>query len=131
MRLTLIISLIISIFAVIFALQNPQPTEVQIGRSTLQESTALVLLVTFALGVLVGILGALPGWIRNRRKVTSLRKALADERVESTKRRETQQTVTERTTETPPASTETNPPAETGRTTTPRSETDEEQDRTK
>ena len=84
MRFTLIVSLVLSIFAVIFALQNPQATEVQVGTLAFQGSTALVLLVTFALGVIVGLLGALPGWIRNRRKVNALRKTIAEERVETT-----------------------------------------------
>ena len=110
MRFTLIISLVLSIFAVIFALQNPQVAEVEVGTLAFRGSTALILLVTFALGVVVGLLGALPGWIRNRRKVNALRKTIAEERVETTQSRA-------RTTESaPPATPESAPTEETGRT---------------
>ena len=79
MRLALVFSLVIAILAVIFALQNPQMADVQLGTLDLRGSMALILIVTFFIGVLVGVLAALPSWFRNRREVNRLRKRVADE----------------------------------------------------
>ena len=76
MRLSLVFSLIIAVLAVVFALQNPQSMEVNLLFVDTQGSTALVLIVTFGLGVLVGLLSTLPGRIRDRRKIKSLEKSL-------------------------------------------------------
>lgn len=113
MRFTLLVSLIISILAVIFALQNPQPMAVEVGTLNFEGSTALILLVTFAIGVVVGLLGALPGWIRNRRKVNSLRKTIADERVESVRRERTEKTTERHEPAAPPPESETTQAKET------------------
>jgi len=76
MRYTLVLSLLIAILAVLFALQNPQMMEVNLLFLETQGSTALVLIVTFGIGVLVGLLSTLPGRIRDRRTVKSLEKKL-------------------------------------------------------
>lgn len=76
MRFTLVLSLLIAILAVVFALQNPQMMEVNLLFMETQGSTALVLIVTFGLGVLVGLMSTLPGRIRDRRTVKSLEKKL-------------------------------------------------------
>ncbi len=76
MRLSLVFSLIIAVLAVVFALQNPQSMEVNLLFVDTQGSTALVLIVTFGIGVLVGLLSTLPGRIRDRRKIKSLEKSL-------------------------------------------------------
>ena len=89
MRFTLIISLLLAILAVVFALQNPQQATVDLFTTTFQGSTALILIVTFAIGVLVGILGAIPGWLRNRRKVNSLQKTIAEREDQVRRERET------------------------------------------
>jgi putative membrane protein len=117
MRFTLIISLLLAILAVVFALQNPQQATVDLFTTTFQGSTALILIVTFAIGVLVGILGAIPGWLRNRRKVSSLQKTIAER--EDQVRRERETTREETTTR------ETTSPSETERRTPPPSESSE------
>ena len=56
MRIGLVLSLLLAILAVLFAVQNPQPMEVQLVFFSIEGSTALVLILTFGLGVTVGLL---------------------------------------------------------------------------
>jgi putative membrane protein len=74
MRTALIFSLVIAIIAVVFALQNPQPMEVNLLFAETRGSAALILLVTFALGVVVGLLSTLPSRIRDKREIKKLKK---------------------------------------------------------
>lgn len=74
MRLGLIFSLILAILAVIFALQNPQPMDVNLLFFQTEGSTALVLILTFGFGVLVGLLSSVPARLRANRKLKALRK---------------------------------------------------------
>lgn len=74
MRIGLVLSLLLAILAVLFAVQNPQPMEVQLLFFSTEGSTALVLILTFGLGVTVGLLSSLPGRIRARRKLKALQK---------------------------------------------------------
>jgi len=73
----LILSLIIAILAVIFALSNPGYITLRFGPYQTEQSTALVVLVSFALGVLVGILTTVPGRLKRAREIRQLRKQLA------------------------------------------------------
>ena len=79
MRFTLIISLLISLLAVIFALQNPEIIPIEFGPFDVEGSTALVLLITFALGVFVGILFMLPSRLKSRKKVKTLKRQTQQE----------------------------------------------------
>lgn len=73
MNIALILALAVAIVAVLFAFQNPDPVQVQfLGFRSIQASLALVLLVTFALGLLTGWLGSLPGRIRARMDARAL-----------------------------------------------------------
>jgi putative membrane protein len=74
MRFGLIFSLVLAIVAVVFALQNPQPMDVNLLFFRTEGSTALVLILTFGVGVLVGLLSSLPGRLRARRQLRALRK---------------------------------------------------------
>ena len=74
MRFGLVLSLLLAILAVLFAVQNPQPMEVQLLFFSTEGSTALVLILTFGLGVTVGLLTSLPGRIQARRELKALRK---------------------------------------------------------
>ena len=78
MRASLILSLVLAIVAVLFALQNPAPIDVKLGPFDLYGSTALVLMVTFGIGVLVGILAAVPSLMKRRKRVRELEKHAAD-----------------------------------------------------
>lgn len=72
MRYGLTSSLLLAIVAVIFALQNPQSMEVNLLVFQTEGSTALVLILTFGLGVLVGLLSTIPGRLQTRRKLKAL-----------------------------------------------------------
>lgn len=74
MRFGLISGLVLAVLAVIFALQNPQPMEVNLLFFQTDGSTALVLILTFAFGVVVGLVSSLPGRLRARRELRELRK---------------------------------------------------------
>jgi putative membrane protein len=74
MRTGLILSLLLAILAVIFALQNPQAMDVNLLFFETQGSTALILILTFGLGVIVGLLSTLPKQLRTRRKLKELQK---------------------------------------------------------
>lgn len=77
MRFALILSLLLAILAVVFALQNPAPIDVEIGPFQLNGSTALILMVTFCIGVIVGILAAVPSLRKRRKRVRELERNAA------------------------------------------------------
>jgi putative membrane protein len=79
MRFGLLFSLLLAILAVIFALQNPQPMDVNLLFFQTEGSTALVLILTFGFGVLVGLLSSVPARLRTRRKLKELQKKQSDE----------------------------------------------------
>lgn len=74
MRFGLIFSLLLAIVAVIFALQNPQSMDVNLFFFETRGSTALILIVTFGFGILVGLLSTLPKQLRTRRKLKKLQR---------------------------------------------------------
>lgn len=74
MRLGLVSSLVLAVIAVVFAVQNPQPMDVNLLLFEVEGSTALVLILTFGFGVIVGLLSSLPGRLRARQKVNQLEK---------------------------------------------------------
>jgi len=77
MRFGLLFSLLLAIVAVIFALQNPQPMDVNLLFFRTEGSTALILILTFSLGIVVGLLSSLPGRLRARRQLKELQKQVA------------------------------------------------------
>ena len=77
MRYSLILSLIVAVLAVAFALVNNDTVTVHLGVTTVQnQSLAMVLLVALFAGVLVGILASLPGRFRAHNRIKSLEKEL-------------------------------------------------------
>lgn len=78
MRFALILSLILAILAVVFALQNPAYMDVNLGPFEINGSTALILMITFGIGVLVGILAATPSIMKRRKQVRALEKRSAE-----------------------------------------------------
>jgi putative membrane protein len=83
MQIFLIIALLISIIAVVFALQNLAAVTVSFFIWSIHGSLALVLLVSVAAGVLISLLASLPGLIRARWAVSAQRKKLAALETES------------------------------------------------
>ncbi|MBE2186907.1 MAG: LapA family protein [Rhodothermales bacterium] len=75
MNFALVLSLLIAIVAVVFAFQNPQTMSVHfLGYESVDASTALVLLITFGLGLLTGWFGAIPARLRSASEARALRK---------------------------------------------------------
>ncbi len=85
MQISLILALVISVLAVIFALQNTSSVTLIFFGWRIDGPLALVLLVTLAVGFLVSLLASLPALIRDRltvarqkRKVANLEATLSD-----------------------------------------------------
>jgi putative membrane protein len=73
MKIFTLFVLLIAIIVGVFALQNATPVFVQFLGWQTQASMALILLVTFALGVLFGFLISLPTMIQRMRKIAHFR----------------------------------------------------------
>lgn len=72
----LILALIVAVAAVVFALQNTALISVSFLTWQFDQSLALVLLLSLAAGVLIGLLTILPGSIRNRWRASGQRKRM-------------------------------------------------------
>jgi putative membrane protein len=75
--LYLILALLIAIVAVIFALQNTAAITISFFMWKVTGSLSLVLLVTLAIGVLIGLLVLAPAYFKNTFQVSSHRKRLS------------------------------------------------------
>jgi uncharacterized integral membrane protein len=73
--LYLILALALSLLVTLFAVQNNAATEVTFLFWKLEGSLALILMVTFAAGILIGLLVSVPAWIRARLKAASLERS--------------------------------------------------------
>ncbi len=76
MRYTLVLSLTIVVLTALFALQNAQPVQLRFFAWTYEGPLVMVLLVTFAVGILAGWLAAIPSAWRRARELKQLRKDL-------------------------------------------------------
>ncbi|OGO16865.1 MAG: hypothetical protein A2Z14_07830 [Chloroflexi bacterium RBG_16_48_8] len=76
MRITiaLILALILAIIVTIFAVQNNTPINITFLAWKIDGSLALILMITFALGILLGLLVSTPAWIRKIRQSATLKK---------------------------------------------------------
>jgi len=81
----LILALVIAVIAVIFALQNTATITIGFFAWQVTGSLSLVLLVTLAIGILIGLLFLAPSTVKrsfqvsgHRKRITSLEKELAD-----------------------------------------------------
>ena len=69
MRIYMILALVIAILSAIFAIQNATPVTVNIYGFSAESSLAVVLMVTFAAGVVTSLLVSIPAvYIRERKK---------------------------------------------------------------
>ncbi len=81
MNIALIFALLVAIVAVVFAFQNPDPMSVKfLGFESRDASAALILLLTYAFGVLTGILTTLPGRLRAQAAAKAARREVEAER---------------------------------------------------
>jgi putative membrane protein len=78
MQVFLIISLVIAVLAIIFALQNTAVASVTFIVWTFTGSLALVLLVALVAGILISFLASLPTLIRDRLTISRQNKKLAE-----------------------------------------------------
>jgi uncharacterized integral membrane protein len=72
----LILALVISTIAVIFALQNTMLVTISFLSWTISGSLSLVLLATLAIGVLIGLLVLTPSVLKKTIKISSQRKRI-------------------------------------------------------
>jgi len=92
MQVFLVFALLISLFAVVFAVQNTAMVTVSFLMWDFDNSLAVVILLTIFTGVLISILMSLPGWIKNRVYLMNLRKKNKDLETKLTKQDEKLQT---------------------------------------
>lgn len=78
MQLLLIVALGLAILTVIFALQNPIPVGVTFLIWKFEGSLALVLISTFALGVIVSLLISLPAIVKRRSTISNQTKKITE-----------------------------------------------------
>ena len=78
MQAFVIVSLVVAILAVIFALQNNTPTTLQFLSWKFEGSLALVILLAVAAGALVSFFAALPSLLRLKWHLRSHKRRLAE-----------------------------------------------------
>jgi len=78
MRITiaLILALILTIIVAIFAIQNNIAINITFLAWSIDGSLALILIITFALGIVLGLLVSTPIWIKKTRQSSTLKKNL-------------------------------------------------------
>lgn len=74
----LIVAVIIAIFAVIFALQNAVPIIVSFLFFEVQSTLALILLITLAIGIFLGVSAMTYRVIKLRRRLSANKKEIED-----------------------------------------------------
>lgn len=79
MKIFTILALLIAIAAAVFASQNAAPVAIYLLGWSYQASMALVVLLTFSLGVLMGFLLSLPRMIYRMTKIASLKHTVVDQ----------------------------------------------------
>lgn len=73
-----IIGMIIALVAVVFALQNSHPVQVEFLTWTLNCSMALLLLIVLAIGITTGLLVMTPAILRKNSAISSGRKKISE-----------------------------------------------------
>jgi uncharacterized integral membrane protein len=76
MQRSLIIIMIITLMVVVFALQNSMVIHLKIWFWTVDIPAGLALIVTFAIGVLLGIISSLPRVMKRNREIRELKDKL-------------------------------------------------------
>ena len=77
MRFALILSLLLSVLVAGFALLNTAEVTVNFGLFEATGPIALVVILTFVLGVAVGALAMVPGRLKRRRELKTLKKSMS------------------------------------------------------
>ncbi len=79
MKIFTLLALLIAIAAVVFASQNALPVTIYLLGWNYQASMALVVLLTFSLGILMGFLLSLPRMVYRMTKIASLKRTVAEQ----------------------------------------------------
>jgi uncharacterized integral membrane protein len=79
MKIFTLLALLIAIAAVVFASQNALPVTIYLLGWNYQASMALVVLLTFSLGVLMGFLLSLPRMVYRMTKIANLKRTVAEQ----------------------------------------------------
>jgi uncharacterized integral membrane protein len=77
MRISVVLSIIVAVLAVVFAVENARPVEVSFLKWSFTGSLALVMILTFIAGMAAAFLASLPGLIRTRLELSKLRKGVS------------------------------------------------------
>lgn len=78
MRIFVILALIISIIAIIFALQNIEQTEVALFNYSIEAPLAIIIFGTLVSGFIIGVLFMTPSVYRNKLEKRKLSKKIKD-----------------------------------------------------
>ena len=70
----LVLAILLSIIAVIFALQNAEPTAISFLSWDIVLPLALIILSTFAIGAITALLLTIPGTFKRKRNISTLKK---------------------------------------------------------
>ena len=70
----LVLAIVLSVIAVIFALQNSEPTAVSFLTWDIVLPLALIILSTFAIGAVTALLLTIPGTFKRKRNISTLKK---------------------------------------------------------
>ncbi|NET56480.1 MAG: LapA family protein [Symploca sp. SIO2E6] len=74
----MILASIIALLAIVFALQNAVPIKIAFGLWQLEESLALVLLLTLTVGFVVGLLVSIPTIMKREWKISNQKKTIVE-----------------------------------------------------
>jgi putative membrane protein len=72
--ITLVLALILALIVTIFAVQNNKPENITFLAWSIEGSLALILMITFVLGIIIGLLVSTPAWIRRVRQSADFKK---------------------------------------------------------
>lgn len=76
MQRTLIFALIAALILVVFTIQNADTVDIRLLLWDVNSSKALIILITLALGSLIGILVSIPSWSKKKKEVEQLKKEI-------------------------------------------------------
>jgi uncharacterized integral membrane protein len=76
MRILIILAVLLALLVTIFAVQNIAPTAIQFLFWNITGSLALILMVTFSVGILIGLMIMIPAAVRGRFQLADLRRTV-------------------------------------------------------
>jgi putative membrane protein len=74
MNISLVFSLLVALVAVVFAVQNAQPVRVTVFSWYFESYLVVILLLSFAAGVLAALLASIPGRVRKNSELREYRR---------------------------------------------------------